>query len=474
MTLIAEYRVVTRLGVGGMGEVFLVAHPRLPRLDALKLLDRGPSRNDEFRRRFEREADLLAPLRHPNIITLYDRGEFEGRLWLTMEYVAGTDVCKLLKSGPLALALAQEIVSGVGAALDYAYREHDITHRDVKPANILVEFSPDHQLRTVKLADFGIAKAAGATTSLTSTGVTVGTMSYIAPEAIAGRDIDNRADIYSLGCTAFEMLTGSLPFTAKTTAALLAAHLHQPVPSATERNTALPPFLDGVLARALAKNPSERYPDCAEFTAALQGPPAATRPAAIPAAGIPQPPDTASPDAARLPVTVPMSVTATPADIQQPRHTLRPRPKSRRWIIVAATSATLLAVVAGLVVGRSVVGHNYYVGEHLGVVAIMRGVPSSLLGYHLHEPYQLACLNGRGELLMVPFGQEPNRFCSFVGVGDLDPGTRAKVIAGLPGGSLSQAVAQVRDLIKTSQIDECPPGAATRPDSTYAPCRPAA
>ena len=180
ITEIAGYRVIRQLGAGGMGQVFLVQHPRLPRQDALKLLDAGVSRNDEFKARFQREADLLAQLSHPNIVTLHDRGEFEGRLWITMEFVDGTDAAELLKAGgPLDANLALSLVAAAGAALDYAWRKQRITHRDVKPANILVGIDETHgasPIESVKLADFGIAKAAGESTSLTSTGMTIGTM----------------------------------------------------------------------------------------------------------------------------------------------------------------------------------------------------------------------------------------------------------------------------------------------------------
>ena len=268
---IDEYRVIRLLGSGGMGEVYLVEHPRLPRRDALKLLDAALSRNQQFRARFNREADLLARLRHPNIITVYDRGEFEGRLWLSMEYVDGQDASTALRGhNPVPLDMAVYIIDGAGNALDYAYTEHRIAHRDVKPANILLEFGHGDSLRTVKLADFGIAKAAAESTSLTSTGVTIGTMAYISPEAIEGRELDNRADIYSLGCTAFELLTGEPPYTAGTIPALMRAHVDQSVPSITARNPSLPKHLDDVFARALAKDRAQRFSTCAEFVEVLR------------------------------------------------------------------------------------------------------------------------------------------------------------------------------------------------------------
>lgn len=270
-TFIGDYRVVRLLGAGGMGEVYLVEHPRLPRHDAVKLLDMSVSRDRQFRSRFKREADLLAALRHPNIITIYDRGEENGRLWLAMEFVDGEDTAKLLKSrGKLPLDLATQIIAGAGAALDYAYAEHRITHRDVKPANTLLEFGADEQLKAVKLADFGIAKAADESTSLTSTGITVGTMAYISPEAIEGRTLDNRADLYSLGCTAFELLTGRPPFTASSIPALMMSHVSQAPPSVTQLAPELPAHFDDVFARVLAKDPGARFQTCKEFVDALR------------------------------------------------------------------------------------------------------------------------------------------------------------------------------------------------------------
>ncbi|MEX0684201.1 MAG: serine/threonine-protein kinase, partial [Dehalococcoidia bacterium] len=264
-----------QLGAGGMGQVFLVQHPRLPRQDALKLLDAGVSRDDEFKARFQREADLLAQLSHPNIVTLYDRGEFEDRLWITMEYVEGTDASELFTDGPVDADLAVSLVAAAGAALDYAWRKQRVTHRDVKPANILVGIDKTNgtsqiEFESVKLADFGIAKAAGESTSLTSTGMTIGTMQYIAPEAIEGEVVDNRSDVYSLGCTAFHLLTGQPPFTGATIAATMSAHLTKAVPSVSTVNEHLPQRTDAVFGRVLAKNPDDRFQSCAEFVTALQ------------------------------------------------------------------------------------------------------------------------------------------------------------------------------------------------------------
>lgn len=267
---IAGYRVLDRLGAGGMGQVFLVAHPRLPRSDALKLLDGAVSSSEEFQARFIHEADLLAPLSHPNIVHLYDRGRLDdGRLWLTMEYLQGTDAKQLLRErGPLPLGLVAQIVSGVAAALDYAYEDFSITHRDVKPANVLVRMRGE-RASAVKLVDFGIAKASTEASSLTVTGTTVGTLGYLSPEAINGLELDNRTDLYSLATAAFELLTGAPPFAGTTIAAIMGAHLYQPIPSLHLRGPGLPEDLDAVFERALAKDPAARYATSGEFAAAL-------------------------------------------------------------------------------------------------------------------------------------------------------------------------------------------------------------
>ncbi|MGE2691485.1 serine/threonine protein kinase [Mycolicibacterium pulveris] len=343
VTEIAGYRVIRQLGAGGMGQVFLVEHPRLPRRDALKLLDAGVSRNDDFKARFQREADLLAQLSHPNIVTLYDRGEVEGRLWITMEFVDGTDAAQLLKArGCLEPSLGIYLVAGAAAALDHAWRKQRITHRDVKPANILVGIDTDSgsEIEVVKLADFGIAKAAGESPSLTSTGMTIGTMQYISPEAIEGEEVDNRSDIYSLGCTAFHLLTGQPPFSGTSIASVMSAHLTKPAPPISKVASSLPEELDVVFQRALAKRPGDRYQSCAEFVAALQ---AATRDAD----GYPAFAPTMAAEAFAL-----RTVASTPSTPKRngkgPAQAATPRSRSRATAIAAAGIAAVTIAAGSL------------------------------------------------------------------------------------------------------------------------------
>ncbi|MGV9823942.1 protein kinase domain-containing protein [Gordonia sp. NPDC003429] len=270
--VIAGYRVLAVLGTGGMGEVYKVAHPRLPRADALKILRSAHATDPVFRARFEREADLVAPLQHPNIVAVYDRGVVDDQLWIAMEFVPGTDAAQMVEDhGALDPRLAVAIIGGVAAGLDAAHRR-GVMHRDIKPANILVtpgesRFQPD----SVKLTDFGIAQAFDEATSLTGTGTTVGTLRYSSPEQIEGRRLDARSDIYSLGATAYELLTGAPPFDAPTLHGLMSAHIFAEPPRATTRNRGLPPAVDDVLRRSIAKDPAHRYGSAREFASALHG-----------------------------------------------------------------------------------------------------------------------------------------------------------------------------------------------------------
>ncbi|EKF25312.1 serine/threonine-protein kinase pknF [Mycolicibacterium hassiacum DSM 44199] len=265
----AGYRIVRRLGSGGMGEVYLVQHPRLPRLEALKVLPANVSADPEFRQRFEREADVAASLWHPHIVSVHDRGEHDGQLWITMDYVDGTDVVRLLRErypGGMPANEALEIISAVAEALDYAY-ERQLLHRDVKPANILVAES--RSARRIALADFGIAKMANETHGLTATNMTIGSVAYAAPEQLTGAHLDGRADQYALACTAFHMLTGRPPFADQNPAAVIGKQLSEPPPPLGGLRPDLV-SMEPVLARAMAKDPVQRFGSCREFAAALR------------------------------------------------------------------------------------------------------------------------------------------------------------------------------------------------------------
>lgn len=252
-----------------MGEVYLVQHPRLPRLEALKILPEDVSADPEFRRRFAREADIAASLWHPHIVAVHDRGEHEGQLWIAMDYVDGTDAAQMVrKRFPRGMPPkdALEIASAIADALDYAHERY-LLHRDVKPANILLTNSRTAD-RRILLADFGIAKAANETHGITATNIAVGTVAYAAPEQLTGNEIDGGADQYALACTVFHLLTGRQPFASSNPAAVIGSHLSSPPPRLGELRADLA-SMDKALARAMAKEPYQRFDTCREFVAAL-------------------------------------------------------------------------------------------------------------------------------------------------------------------------------------------------------------
>jgi YVTN family beta-propeller protein len=266
-TEIAGYRIERLLGRGGMGVVYLAEHTRLRRKAALKILASDLALDEKFRRRFIRESELAASIDHPNIIQIYDAAETDGQLYIAMRYVEGVDLAALLDvEGALEFARTIWILSQVGNALDAAHME-GLVHRDVKPANILI--APGQERDHVFLSDFGLTKRGASESHLTASGEMLGTIDYMAPEQIEGKPTDGRADLYSLGCVAFECLTGRKPYARDSDAAVLWAHMTTPVPSVSDFRD-VPEGADHVVARALAKAPDDRFSTCREFVTALQ------------------------------------------------------------------------------------------------------------------------------------------------------------------------------------------------------------
>ncbi|MEV0359880.1 protein kinase [Nocardia sp. NPDC050697] len=268
-TVFAGHRIERTLGAGGMGTVYLARHPRLPRSVALKVLDPVAGADPEFRARFRREAELAVQLDHPNIVEIYDRGTEDELLWMSMRYVAGPDVAELIRAGGGRLdpRRAVQLLTQAAAGLDSAHRR-GLLHRDVKPANLLV--ADDDGADHVFVTDFGIARSRTDDSGLTAAGALVATLGYVAPEQIRGDPLDHRADIYALGATLFQMLTGALPFTRSTPAAVLGAHLMEPPPRPSAVVPGLPVGLDAVVATAMAKDREQRFPDCRSFAAAAR------------------------------------------------------------------------------------------------------------------------------------------------------------------------------------------------------------
>ena len=263
------YTILRRLGVGGMAEVYLALHPRLPRRDVIKVLAEAVTADPEFRERFNREADLAATLWHPHIVGVHDRGEFDGHLWISMDYVEGTDAARLVKERyPDGMPVQDvcAIVQAVAGALDYAH-DRGLLHRDVKPANILLTHPGDGE-RRILLADFGVARHLANISGITETNVAVGTVAYAAPEQLTGCNIDGRADQYALAATAFHLLTGAPPFQHSNPIAVISQHLHEDPPRLSDHRPDLA-YLDDVFCKALAKRSEDRFERCRAFAGAI-------------------------------------------------------------------------------------------------------------------------------------------------------------------------------------------------------------
>jgi DNA-binding SARP family transcriptional activator/tRNA A-37 threonylcarbamoyl transferase component Bud32 len=265
-TEVAGYRIVSTLGRGGMSVVYLAEHDWLQRKVALKVLAPQLAEDERFRERFVRESRLAASLDHPNVIPIYEAGASGGDLFIAMRYVEGTDLRTLIhEGGALEPGRAVAIVRQVAAALDAAH-EQGLVHRDVKPGNVLLARQRGSEAgEHVYLSDFGLTKRSASDSGITGTGQFVGTLDYAAPEQFKGGTPDARTDVYSLGCVLFESLTGSPPFTSENDAGLMYAHLQEPPPSLTARNAGLPREVDGVVAKAMAKAPPDRYPAAGAF-----------------------------------------------------------------------------------------------------------------------------------------------------------------------------------------------------------------
>ncbi|GGX26670.1 hypothetical protein GCM10010341_55080 [Streptomyces noursei] len=268
---IAGYLLGDEIGRGGMAVVYKAADLNLGRTVALKLLAPELAQNDTFRKRFAYESRAAAAIEHPHIVPVYEAGETNGLLYIAMRFIPGRDLRALLDDeGPLPLATTCRIAVQVASALDAAHA-HDLVHRDVTPRNILISEGidsdrPEHAY----LTDFGLTKKSLSLTGFTSTDQFIGTLAYVAPERISGHPVDGRCDLYGLACVAYEMLTGAPPFLREDDFALLWAHQYDPPPAPSGQRSDLPPAVDAVFARALAKAPEERYETCRGFVAALR------------------------------------------------------------------------------------------------------------------------------------------------------------------------------------------------------------
>jgi serine/threonine protein kinase len=374
-SLFAGYRIDGLLDRGGMGVVYRATDVELDRTVALKIIAPEHTRNEDAVRRFKTEARLAASLEHPNIVPIHRGGEFDGVLYLAMRFVPGTNLRQLVDQGQLEMDRIQRVTASVAAALDAAH-ERGLVHRDVKPANILISGEGDHE--HVYLTDFGLTKRLGSEGSLTRTGTWVGTPDYVAPEQIQAEKVDGRADVYSLGCVLYEMLTGSVAYPKDNDMAKLWAHVTDPPPAPSLKRPDMVRAFDVVVARATAKDPDERYQRASELAAAVERAvaeqasrstgeglqpthapagshevfvaeptqPPAEVPAGLSAEGTPPPRDTVSP-----PPQPPSHGPQSSADGGEPS---RPEPGDsgrfarRRWAVVAGLAFLLGGVAAAV------------------------------------------------------------------------------------------------------------------------------
>jgi serine/threonine protein kinase len=266
-SVFAGYRIVSVLDRGGMGVVYKAVDVDLERAVALKIIAPEHTQDATAVARFKAEARLAASLEHPNIVPVHRGGEENGVLYLAMRFVPGTNLRHIIDRGPMSLPRVARITTDIADALDAAHTL-GLVHRDVKPANILVSGPPEHE--HVYLTDFGLTKRLGSVGALTRTGSWVGTPDYVAPEQIQGHTVDCRADIYSLGCVLYEMLTGHVAYPKDTDVAKLWAHVADPPPMPSTERPELVASFDETIARATAKDPAERYPTAGDLATAVR------------------------------------------------------------------------------------------------------------------------------------------------------------------------------------------------------------
>ncbi len=348
---VAGYLLEERIGSGGMAVVFRAVDERLGRRVALKVLSPVLAADEAFRTRFIRESRAAAAVDDPHIIPVYEAGDTAGVLFIAMRFVPGGDAGQLVdRHGRLPAARAAAIISAVASALDSAHAA-GLVHRDVKPANMLVDVRPgraDH----VYLSDFGLSKPTMSSLDLTGSGIFIGTLSYASPEQIEGRAVDARADQYSLGCAAFELLAGSPPFVRTQPAAMIWAHVSDPPPALSSLVPGLGRSADAVLARALAKEPGNRFASCGEFAAALSA--ALERPVQEAVALAAVAPAAVRPAAAAPAAVAPAA--GSPAAIGSPSTRPVPGgpPRNRRLKagIAAVAAVAVAAAVTAIAIGR--------------------------------------------------------------------------------------------------------------------------
>ena len=360
-----RYRIVRKLGAGGMADVYLAEDQELGRRVAIKILNGRHANDDQFIERFRREAKNAAALNHPNIVSIYDRGEAEETYYIAMEFLDGRTLKELIVTrGAAPVNVAIEYARQILSALRFAHR-HGIVHRDIKPHNVLV----DGEGR-VKVTDFGIARAG--TSQMTETGSIVGTAQYLSPEQAKGGEVDQRSDLYSLGVVLYELLTGKTPFEGDTPVEVAMKHLSTPPQPPSELRPDLPPELDLVVLRALAKDPDDRYQSADEMEADLarvaRGAPVARTTADSATRVIPAVPP---PDPTQETRIAPLRGSAAVAPVvEEEEYEERGGPERPIWPWLVAAAFVLAAVVAGFFLWQQLSG-----SDKTQPVALYTGLP---------------------------------------------------------------------------------------------------
>ncbi|HEX6953066.1 MAG TPA: Stk1 family PASTA domain-containing Ser/Thr kinase [Gaiellaceae bacterium] len=347
-----RYRIVRKLGAGGMADVYLAEDQELGRRVAIKILNGRHANDDQFIERFRREAKNAAALNHPNIVSIYDRGEAEDTYYIAKENLDGRTLKELIVGhGQAPVRVAVEYARQILSALRFAHR-HGIVHRDIKPHNVLV----DREGR-VKVTDFGIARAG--TSQMTETGSIVGTAQYLSPEQARGGEVDQRSDLYSLGVVLYELLTGKTPFEGDTPVEIAMKHLSATPQKPSELRSDIPPELDMVILRALAKDPDERYQSADEMEGDLErvtrgAPVAATTVDA--ATQVLSRPDTGATAATAATMIAPSAAVTRPPVVEEEVHEERGGGDRPIWPWLLAAVFVIAAVVAGFFVWQELSG----------------------------------------------------------------------------------------------------------------------
>jgi WD40 repeat protein/predicted Ser/Thr protein kinase len=363
---LGQYQITDQVGRGGMAVVYQAWQPALGRHVAIKLLSAQFAFDEEFVARFRREAKSAAQLKHAHIVTIYDVGEQEGTHYIVMEYLEGRSLHDLIETtGPMPLERVVHIASHVASALDYAH-QCGFVHRDIKPANIIVGPN-DH----ATLTDFGIAKAI-AGTSLTQTGMMVGTPQYMAPEQVQGAAVDPRTDVYALGIVCYEMLVGAPPFVGDT-AAVLYAQAHKPPPLLRTQLPALSPPVEAAVNRALAKHPADRFSQAGDLVVALRAEPTRLR-ARLSSSQAAEASSQAQDEALTAQTAVaPFPLTKPSSRVRTAPMAPRPAPSGRPAWILLGFGLVAIVVVLGLLLLLLARGG----GKETGATSIVRATATA-------------------------------------------------------------------------------------------------